>query len=831
MSGESAFGERLRAARLAAGLTQEELADRSGIATRTISDLERGVNDMPRASTARLLADALGLAGDGRERFLARRRPGAAVEADSGSALVFRRVLVPPTALIGREQTTAQVVALLAEPEVRLVTLSGPGGVGKTRLAAQVAAEWLASAAASSFAASVTSSAAAAQVVDVDLATVGDEGGLLREVAGALGDSDRGTGVDGIVELIGERRLLLVLDNFEQLVEAAPVLSRVLARSRRLTVLVTSRLPLRIRGEHEVQVPPLEVADAAADPAAIAGSAAVRMFASCARQRRADWRVDAENAGTVAAVCRAVDGMPLAIELAASHIGTLDVAEIARRLAKSAQLLSSGPRDLPARQQTLTATIGWSYDLLGPAARTLLRRLAVFPAWFSAVDAEEVCGSAAEAQPRDRSKKSGAAGADSAPRSDEEDPLPTGAVIAALTALVDAGLVREVTAPGGVRYQLYQTVREYAADLLADSGEAAAVTTAHAEYLLRLTGPAVEQLDGPDQVRLLDELDLYRPDITFAFEHLLAIGRRVDALRLGGAVWRYWQQRGHIREGYQLLDAALGGAVGGALPDGLDQDGYAVWARAMIAAASLHYLLGGRDDVRDRYRQAASLWERAGSRPGQTAALSNLAMYEHYSGDRRAAKVVYEQSLAAARDLGADRQIGTILQNYGTLLVQEGELTAAEEALAEALARFRNVGMVHGEANVQGTRADLALAAGHPDRAEELAIAASRLFEELGDQRSGYEITRQFGDIAAARGNDAAAFDLFATAIRGFRTVEDRWGISDSLRRQARAALRLGRLAEAGSLAREARALSAQIGEIDGAEAADGIIAEAGGPS
>src|SRR5579863_5820408 len=161
MSGESAFGERLRAARLAAGLTQEELADRSGIATRTISDLERGVNDMPRASTARLLADALGLAGDGRERFLARRRPGAAVEADSGPALVFRRVLVPPTALIGRERTTAQVVALLAEPEVRLVTLSGPGGVGKTRLAAQVAAEWLA-AAASSFGASATSSAAAA---------------------------------------------------------------------------------------------------------------------------------------------------------------------------------------------------------------------------------------------------------------------------------------------------------------------------------------------------------------------------------------------------------------------------------------------------------------------------------------------------------------------------------------------------------------------------------------------------------------------------------------------------------------------------------------------
>jgi predicted ATPase/transcriptional regulator with XRE-family HTH domain len=778
MSGDSSFGTRLKAARRAARLTQEELANRSGISVRTISDLERGLADTPRASTARMLADGLELSGTQRDRFLAVR-----LAASAGQLPIFRWVLVPPTALIGREDAVAEIGTLLADPPVRLVTLTGPGGVGKTRLAAQVALE--------------TMSGITEDVADVDLTNARDEAGMLREIAGALGDADKGTGTDGVSELIGRRSLLLVLDNFEQLVAVAPALSQILARCPRLKVLITSRLPLRIRGEHEVQVPPLEVPEAGADQAAIEASPAVAMFAACARQRRASWRLDAATAEPAADICRAVDGIPLAIELAASHIGALDVAAVAERLGKSARLLSSGPRDLPPRQRTLLATMQWSYDLLDGQAKTLLRWLAVFPAGFTAQAAEEVGGAAPG--------------------------LPQEAVLGALTTLADVGLIRQVSGPAGMRYQLYQTVREYAREQLDESAEWDAAVAAHAAYMLRLTEPAAVSLVGRDQVAWLDRLEPHREDIRFAIERLIAAGRREDALRLGGAVWMFWHERGHLREGYQLLDVALGDAV----PENLDADGCRTWARALDAASTLHYPLGGRDVVRDRYGQAAALWERARDARGQAVTLIHLGQYEHYTGDRRHARTVYAQALAAAREVGEDRPISAVLQNLGTLLVQDGDLDNAEPLLDEALTRIRNVGDVYGEANIQGTRAELALAAGDLDRAHQLATATRKLFEELGDQRGVHEVTRVFADIAAARGDDATAFKLYESAVRGHRGLDDQWGVAEALRSQARAALRLGRADAARSLAREARTLCAEIGDPAGARAADDIIADA----
>jgi predicted ATPase/transcriptional regulator with XRE-family HTH domain len=779
MSGKPSFGARLKAARRAARLTQEELADRSGISVRTISDLERGLADTPRASTARLLADGLGLTGFQRDRFLV-----VTPAAGPGQPHVFRRVLVPPTALIGREDAVAEIGTLLADPPVRLVTLTGPGGVGKTRLAAQVAMEAM--------------SGVLEDVADVDLTNARDEAGLLREIAGALGDADKGAGTDGVSGLIGGRSLLLVLDNFEQLVTVAPVLSQIVARCPRLKVLVTSRLPLRIRGEHEVQVLPLQVPEVAADQAGIEASPAAVMFAACARQRRASWRLDAATAEPVADICRAVDGIPLAIELAASHIGTLDVAEVAQRLGKSARLLSSGPRDLPARQRTLLATMQWSYDLLDGQTQTLLRWLAVFPAGFTAQAAEEVCG--------------GAPG------------LPEEAVLGALTTLTDVGLIRQVGGQAGVRYQLYQTVREYARERMDESAEWNAAVAAHAAHMLRLTEPAVDGLVGKDQAAWLDRLEPHREDIRFAIQRLLAAGRREDALRLGGAVWMFWHERGYLREGYELLDMALGDSV----PENLDADGCRTWARALDAASTLHYPLGGRNVVRDRYQQAAVLWKRAENAHGQAVALIHLGQYEHYSGDRRHARTVYAQALTAAREVGQDRFICSVLQNLGTLLVQDGDLDDAEPLLDEALTRIRNIGSVYGEANIQGTRAELALAAGDLDRAHKLATATRKLFEQLGDQRGVHEVSKVFAAIAAARGDDATAFELYESAVRGHRDLNDQWGVAEALRGQARAALRLGRTDAASSLAREARALSAEIGDPTGARVADDIIADAG---
>jgi predicted ATPase len=421
----------------------------------------------------------------------------------------------------------------------------------------------------------------------------------------------------------------------------------------------------------------------------------------------------------------------------------------------------------------------------------------VFPAGFSADAAEEICAGTAE--------------------------LPATAVLDALTMLVDTGLIRTVAVPAGLRYQPYQTVREYARERLHRSAEWPAMTAAHSAYLLRLTEPAVDGLVGAHQSVWLDRLDPHRDDIRFAIGQLLEAGRRADALRLGGAVWMYWHQRGHIREGYELLARALGDAV----PDDLGADDCCIWARALNAAAILHHILGGREAVRDRYAQAAALWERAEHSAGQVVALLNLGMYEHYNGDRRHARKFYTQALAAARTAGENRRIAAVLQNLGSLLVQDGDLQAAEPVLAEALTRIRDDGSVYGEATIQGARAQLALAAGDFARADQLATATRGLFEELGDERGQHEVSTLSADIALARGDAGAAFDLYASSVQGHRDVDDPWGVAEALRGQARAALRLGRPAQARSLAREARVLCAGIGDADGTRDADDIIAAA----
>jgi len=754
------------------------LAGRSGVATRTISDLERGIIAAPRLTTARMLADGLGLAGAQRTQFVAAARGSA-----EPTLAVFRRVLVPPTALIGREAAAASLGALLASPSVRLVTLTGPGGVGKTRLAAEAAAGAV--------------PAVVNEVVDVDLSNARDDSGLLRETARALGHEDKAGGPDDLAELIGERSMLLVLDNFEQLVVAAPLVSRVLSRCPRLKVLVTSRIPLRIRGENDVPVPPLAVPDTTATLAQITTSPSARMFAECARERRMNWRLDTATASHVAVICRAVDGIPLAVELAASYIGTLDVAEIAQRLTESmgsSRLLVSGPRDLPARQRTIVATVAWSYDLLSPAARVLLRRLAVFPAGFTADAAEEVCGGTAD--------------------------LPGSAVLDGLTAIVDAGLVRMLVQPSAVRYQPYQTVHEYARERLEESGEAAEMAAVHVRHVLRLAESLADALNGPEQATWLSRLDPHREDIRFAVERSLDAGEQLQALRISTAAWRFWYGRGHIQEGYELLARALGDAV----PANLNAQDSRIWARALNGAASLHYVLGGRDEVRARYARAAALSERAGDSNGVSAALSNLGMYEHYSGDRARAPGIYRQALAAARLTDDDQITAAILQNLGTLLIQNGDHDAAAPVLDEALARFRDCGMVRSEADVQGSRAELALARHDFAEARKIAKTVQGLFEELHDDRGLRQTDLLFANIALASGDASHAYQLYESSAKGHRDLGDLWGQTEGLLGQARAALQLGRLAKARSLAREARTLAARIGDPGSTRTADQII-------
>jgi len=782
MSPDRSFGADLRDLRDAAGLTQEELSERSGIAVRTISDLERGVAGNPRQATAVALADGLGLAGDERERFLALAR---GEPAPPRTTHLFRRVFIPPTPLFGREEAAADIVSLLADQTVQLVTLTGAAGVGKTRLAELAAAR--------------SARRFPGGVVDADLGAVWDVAGLTREIAAALQAPDPEADIDGLVSLIGERRILLVLDNFEQIVAEAPVLARLAARCPKLKILTTSRVALRVRGEHEVKVPPLAVPRPRDDFEAIVDSAAVHMFAACARARDSRWRLDEGAAPDVAAVCRVVDGIPLAIELAASRLGSLDTGQLAQLIASrlgTIGLLADGPRDLPERQRTLSATLAWTHELLPQEPRALMRRLAAFPDSYSAEAVVETCAEPAGLDPID--------------------------AVGALAVLVDFHLIhRRVDG----RYAPYQSVREFAWQRLAESGERAAAEGAHARFAVRLGEAAAEHLTGPDQAIWFERLETHHEDLHVAVERLAGAGDRLSAARLAGAVWRYWYARGRIGEGRRLLEVALDKDPP-ADPGTVES---AVWARAYGGVGALRHTAGDIAGAKAAYTRSISFWERSGDRRGLSGALVNMGMFEQYNGSVQEAERRYTRALEIARTTGHPRSLGAALLNYGSLLMQEERSPEAEPLLDEALVRFRDCGDLRGEADTQGSRAELALARGEYLRARRLAAAARSLFEELKDKRGMNECLHVQAAAAAGLGEHSEAHALYQRSVAAHRKLADPWGTAEALLGQANASLTLGRLDEAAKLAREARALAAGNSDERGIVKADYVIAQIDG--
>lgn len=505
MGAGSRFGALLKRYRVAAGLTQEGLAERAGLSAKAISALERGARQVPRRDTVQLLADALALAGPERDALEAtvRRRLGPA------HAAPLPALPAPLTPLVGRAQAEADVARLLHRPEVRLLTLTGPAGVGKTRLALQVAWD--------------LGATYPDGVAFVALAALRDPALVLPTIARTLGLRDAGgRPLDKtLLAALRDRSLLLVLDNLEQVLVAGPAIAEVVAACPGVTVLATSRARLRVRGEHEYPVPPLALPASGADDQGVAGVAAVALFVQRARALQPDFVLTTATATPVAEICRRLDGLPLALELAATRIKVLPPRALLARLGQRLILLTDGPRDAPPHQRTLRATLAWSYDLLTPDQQALFRQLAVFVGGCTLETAEAVCA------PDD--------GPDRPPLLDGLAQLVDQSLL-----VVDRGAAVEDGDRGAdsvePRYGMLETLREYGLEALAARGETDVVHRRHALHYLALVEAALPWLTGPHQVAWFARLEREHDNVRAALQWACARAGGTGAALRRGAV-------------------------------------------------------------------------------------------------------------------------------------------------------------------------------------------------------------------------------------------------------------------------------------------------------
>ena len=672
-------------------------------------------------------------------------------DAGRAGAPAARAVVPEPTSFVGRRPELAEVRRLLAGG--RLLTLLGTGGVGKTRLA--------------------RAATAGMETVLVELGAVSGAGAVAQEALAALGVRETaGLGpVGSVAASLAGRSATLILDNCEHVIDQSAELAAAVLRSAPgVRVLATSREPLRLAGEVTWPVPPLSTEDAMA------------LFRERARAVRpdVDWQT-VEPA--VAHVCRRLDGIPLALELAAARTRSLSVDEIAGHLDDRFRLLTGGARDLPVRQQTLRAAVDWTYEALPAGEARLFDRLSVFAGTFPLEAAEQVCA---------------------------DGDLESGEVLVLLAGLVDRSLVLAEPLGPRTRYRLLETLRQYGAERLAASGDGPAVRDRHLAWAMESAARADRRLGGPEQAGALEELELAHDDVRAALTWAAQVSPEA-ALRLASDLGRFWEVRGHLTAGRGALESALAAAAPAAPSPAraraLDwagilaqqQGDYAEAAARFRASLAVHRELGHERGVaaglhglgnlaalRGDLAEAAALYEeslamgrRSGDAEVQAAALTNLGSVAENRGDLGAARALFEDGLALRRRLGDEHAIALLTGNLGYVAFQEGDRPRARRLLDESLAIRRRLGDRAGTANALANLGSLALAGGDLHLAAAHLAASLELAEAVGDLRGATLARLRLARVARARGDLASAVELDRRAVppvghlRAARTIAE----------------------------------------------------------
>lgn len=770
------FGQWLRRRRKALDLTQIELAARVPCATGTIRRIE--ADDLrPSKALAERLADILQIAGASRDRFVrfARSAPGDGASpvpepsVPPPSPTPARRRALPSelTMLIGRQHAVAVAVEMLARPDVRLLTLVGPPGVGKTRLARAVG------------------TAIQQRYRDgacfVELAPLQDAAYVLPAIAQALELADSGAPLPlRLAERLRGEELLLILDNCEHVLAAAPAIGALLAEAPGLRVLCTSRAPLRIGGEHEFVVPPLALPDLD-QPGAVARletNPAVALFLARVRAVQPAYRVSEEGLRQIAAICHRLDGLPLAIELAAHRARLFSPAALLERLEQRLPVLTAGARDAPVRQQTLDAAIGWSYDLLDGPAQQCLARLSVFAGGATLPAIEAVCGA-------------------------------DGDLLVAVTALVDHHLL-QATSPdaGEVRFTLLETIRAFALARLEEQTSRAEVQARHGRYYLDLAIAAERGLQGAGQVRWMDRLQAEENNLRAAFAWSLAPeGDLALGLRAGAGLWWYWWTSGQVDAGRRWLAELLRQAQARGLGTTYD------YGRAQLGAGILDFFGGDFAVARQRCGVARDLGARLADTITHGYATCMLGTVLILEGQHGVGYPLLETGVELLRGAGApaDWHVAVTSLASTLLMLERDDLEAAQGYADAGMAIFRRLGQPYGIGLAHNYQGDVARLRGDLASAAAQYQAALPLLREAHARSEIPAVLHNLALVVLAQGDAHQARTLLAEAFELHREIGNTMGMAECLNGLAATQVALGRPEHAALLIGALDALLASL--------------------